>query len=286
MSNDSAAAEWESKAAEWVRHQAIYDQAFASVTDAVLERADIRPGQHVLDVGCGAGTLLARTYELGALPCGVDISEPMTSAARDRVPTATVVNADAQEADLLGVTGSAPFDRIVSRFGVMFFSDPVAAFANLRRSSVPGARIAFASWHHSADNIFHHGLRRVALTLPAGTLPPVPGVDSPGPLGLATEETIHSHMTAGGWTDIEATPMSVDITYGTASSPGVDERMQIALSGNTGRALREAIVAARGEAGWSEALKTIRAEVADSIIGGHVRFTDTAWIVTAMNPAS
>lgn len=286
MSNDSAATEWESKAAEWVRHREIYDRAFAAVTDAVLARADLRPGHRVLDVGCGAGTLLSRAHELGALPYGVDISAPMVSAARERVSAATVVSGDAQEADLLAETGSAPFDRIVSRFGVMFFSDPAAAFANLRRACVPGARIAFASWHHSAENIFGHGLRRVAATLPAGTLPPAPGIDSPGPLGLATASKIGTSMTPGGWTDIKATPVSVEINYGTEESTGVDERMQIALAGNTGRTLREAIVAERGEAGWAEALETIRAEVADSITDGGVRFTEKVWVVSATNPGT
>lgn len=146
----------------------------------------------------------------------------------------------------------------------MFFSDPAVAFANLRRACVPGARIAFASWHHSAENIFRHGLRRVAATLPAGTLPPAPGIDSPGPLGLATASKIGTSMTPGGWTSIKATPVKVEIDYATEESTGVDERMQIALAGNTGRALREAIVA-------------------DSITDGAVRFTDTVCIDSATN---
>lgn len=286
MSNESAAYEWESKAADWARHHAIFDRAFAAVTDAVLERADIRTGQRVLDVGSGAGTLLARAHDTGALPYGVDISESMVSAAGDRVPAATVVNADAQDADLLAATDSPPFDRIVSRFGVMFFSDPAEAFANLRRASAPGARIAFASWHHSAENTFRHGLRRVAASLPEGTLPPAPGVDSPGPLGLATAAKIGTSMTPGGWTNIKATPVRVDINYGTAESNGVDERLQIVLAGNTGSAIREAVVAERGEDGWGEALETIRAEIAESICDGGVRFTDTVWIVSATNPGS
>lgn len=286
MNNDSAASEWDSKAAEWVHHREIYDRAFAAVTDAVLERADIRPGQRVLDVGCGAGTLLARAQDLGAHPCGVDISEPMVAAARERVPGATVAVADAEEADLLAATGSAPFDRIVSRFGVMFFADAGAAFANLRRAAAPGARIAFATWHHSAENIFRNGLRRVAAALPEGTLPPTPGIDSPGPLGLATAAKIGTSMTPEGWVDVKATPLTVEIIYGTAESTGVDERMQIALAGNTGRALREAVVAERGENGWADALDTIRAEISESVIDGHVRFTDTVWIVSALNPAS
>lgn len=108
------------------------------------------------------------------------------------MPAVTVVTADAQEADLLAETGSDPFDRIVSRFGVMFFSDPAAALANLRRACVQGARIAFASWHHSAENIFRHGLRRVAATLPAGTLPPaLAESDSPTPVDCLRHESGH-----------------------------------------------------------------------------------------------
>lgn len=281
MSNDSAASEWESKAADWVRHAEIFDRAFAGVTDQIFARADIQAGQRVLDVGCGAGALLARAHEFGASPFGVDISAPMAAAARDRVPTATVIEADAQEADLLAATGSAPFDRVVSRFGVMFFSDPAAAFANLRRACAPGARIAFASWHHSAENVFWHGLRRVVASLPAGALPPVPGVDSPGPLGLATAGQIGRSMTSHGWTDLKATPATIAMNYGTPESDGVDERMEIALSGNTGRAVRSAVIAERGESGWDEALDITRAEISDSITDGSVRITDTVWIVSA-----
>jgi predicted TPR repeat methyltransferase len=106
----------------------------------VLNAADLGTARRVLDVGCGTGTLLEAAVSAGAAAVGVDISSAMVDAARRRVPAATVVTADAQTADLLAAAPGAPFDRVVSRFGVMFFVDPETAFANIRSATASGAR--------------------------------------------------------------------------------------------------------------------------------------------------
>ncbi len=139
VANEAMRGSWATGAEGWVRNERIFDAAFAPFTAAVLGAADLGSARRVLDVGCGTGTLLDAAVAVGADAVGVDISSAMVDAARRRVPTATVVTADAQTADLLAAAPGAPFDRVVSRFGVMFFSEPQAAFANIRSATEPGA---------------------------------------------------------------------------------------------------------------------------------------------------
>jgi SAM-dependent methyltransferase len=133
VGNDQVGQDWADRAAGWVENEEIFDAVFAPVTAAVLGAAAIEPRHRLLDAGCGSGTLLAAGVAAGAAVVGIDISPGMADAARRRVAAATVVVDDAQEADLLAAAPGAPFDRVVSRFGVMFFADPAAAFANIRR---------------------------------------------------------------------------------------------------------------------------------------------------------
>ena len=136
---------WATGAEGWVRNERIFDAAFAPFTAAVLGAADLGSARRVLDVGCGTGTLLDAAVAAGAGAVGVDISSAMVEAARRRVPTATVVAADAQTADLLAAAPGAPFDRVVSRFGVMFFAEPEAAYSRTsgppRRPAAPRVRV-------------------------------------------------------------------------------------------------------------------------------------------------
>ena len=130
MSNEEMRKTWTVGGEAWVENEGVFDSVLVPVTKAILDAAGIAPGDRVLDVGCGSGTLLGATVEAGADAVGVDISEVMTAGARRRVPEATVLATDAQDADLLALAPGAPFDRVISRFGTMFFADPTAAFAN------------------------------------------------------------------------------------------------------------------------------------------------------------
>src|SRR5262245_34046303 len=150
--NEQMRADWADKAAGWVTNESIFDSLFAPVTAAISDAAAIAPGQRLLDVGCGSGTLLAAGTAAGASVVGVDIAPGMADAARHRVPEATIVVGDAQTLDLATEAPGPPFDRVVSRFGVMFFRDPAAAFANLRRAAAPRARLVFACWRGREDN--------------------------------------------------------------------------------------------------------------------------------------
>ncbi|GAB3993956.1 hypothetical protein GCM10029992_06980 [Glycomyces albus] len=180
MVNEQMRENWNAGAAGWVENEAIFDVVFAPVTAAVLDAAEVGPGHRMLDVGCGSGTLLAAGVEAGASPVGVDIAEPMAAAARRRVPEADVIVADAQVTDLLEAVPGKPFDRVVSRFGVMFFDDPVAAFDNIRRACEPGARMVFDCWRTEEENpVFNAGFDVIAERLDSPAEPGDPNAPAP-----------------------------------------------------------------------------------------------------------
>jgi len=283
VSNDEMSAEWAAKADAWVRNERIYDAAFAPFTEAVLAAADIRPGLRVLDVGCGAGTLLEALTTAGAQPVGVDISPEMTDAARRRAPEATVLQADAQSCDLLAEAPGPPFDRVISRFGVMFFADPVAAFANLRAATAPGGRLAFVCWRAGEKDLFWHGVRAIARRM--DTPPAQPADDAPGPMGLARDERIHDVLTGAGWSEPSVEPLDGIADYSLDGGDGVEERLSVALAGRVAQAARRELEPRLGEAGWSALLEDARAELRSRLVDGVVKLTARAWLVTAVNAA-
>ncbi|CAM3555512.1 class I SAM-dependent methyltransferase [Occultella aeris] len=281
MGNEAMREVWASGSAGWVRHQRIYDAAFAPFTTAVLAAAELAPGQRVLDVGCGTGTLLEAAATAGAHPVGVDISDDMVAAARLRVPGASVIIADAQDGDLLAAAPGAPFDRVVSRFGVMFFADPCAAFANLRTAAVPDARLAFVCWREEERDLFELGLRTLLARHEDPPGPPPSGV--PGPLGLGEAAHVRQVLADAGWRDVAVEPVDGVCDYGVDGSDGVAERLAIVLGGQTGRALRADLEPRLGAAGWDAAVEEARAEVRERMVDGVVRFVARAWLVTATN---
>jgi SAM-dependent methyltransferase len=212
---------------------------------------------------------------------GVDISPVMAEAARRRVPTATVVTADAQTTDLLAAAPGRPFDRVVSRFGVMFFADPTAAFGNVRAATAPGGRLAFVCWREGEADMFQMGLRPLLDRLED---PPAPlEVGAPGALGLARADRVHEVLTDAGWSDVAVDALDGLCDYAVDGSDGVEERLAMALSGSIGRATRAALEPRLGPDGWRAALDEARAEVRAHVVDGSVRSVGHVWLVTATN---
>jgi SAM-dependent methyltransferase len=159
----------------------------------------------VLDVGCGCGalSLVAAAQSAARTVVGIDLSESMLERARDRAGEAGVADrvsflaGDAQVIDL----GAAGFDAVISRFGVMFFDDPGAAFRNLARLTRPAGGLAFVCWAPQADNPWYSLPKSVA----AAHVPPMepPPSGSPGPFGLDDPERTTALLNAAGWRDIE-----------------------------------------------------------------------------------
>lgn len=196
-------------ASHWVERQAQTDAMLQPVTAALLTRASAMPGNHVLDVGCGCGDTTLRLAEVvgpAGRVTGIDISASMLAVAADRLrgfPQAGTLLADAAAQPLPAA------DLIVSRFGVMFFGDPKAAFANLRRALRPGGRIVFACWRRFDENVW----ARLALMAAYGHVPRLPRMDprDPGPFAFADPGHVGEILDAAGFTGAAIDPVDVAI---------------------------------------------------------------------------
>ena len=275
---------WRAGGVGWAENEATFDAVFAPFTEALLRAADIAPGHRVLDVGCGSGTLLAQVASSGASPVGVDISETMAAAARRRVPGATVLVADAQTTDLLEAAPGRSFDRIVSRFGVMFFEDPVAAFANIRSSAAPGATLTFVCWREGENPMFTLGTS--VLVSAMQTPPPAKAPDAPGSQSLGARDRVQSVLSDAGWMDITIEALDAVCDFGTDGGDGVEQRLAVILASSTGREARADVEARLGEAGWNGLIDEVRVELRRNLVDGVVKFLGHTWLVQATNPST
>lgn len=282
MANEEQQQAWTAQGVDWVDNAAIFEAVLAPFADAVMQAADISAGERVLDIGCGSGTLLQCAAALGALPFGVDISEPMAQAARRRVPEATVSLGDAQTLDLRAVAGGAAFDRVISRFGVMFFDDPVAAFTNIRRAATTGSRLAFVCWRDGDNPMFTAGIDVLAAKLES----PPPPLDptAPGPLAFGDPERVRAVLTDAGWTDIAVEAFDGVCNFGIGGSDGVEERLTLILANRTGQQARAELEPRLGADGWAQVVEELRAELRQQRVDGVVQFPGRTWVVTATNP--
>lgn len=206
----------------WVDFQSDLDQVGAQAGQRLLEAADPQPGEVVLDIGCGAGAstlALARAVGPRGQVLGLDISAPLIARAR----AAASAGANAAPAGTAGQVrfelGDAQvqdfppgrFDLAVSRFGVMFFDDTVAAFRNIHAALRPGGRAAFAVWQGVASNPWFALPKRVAEARLGADPPGDPG--APGPMALRDPGRVLPMFAAAGFRDERATPLQVDMHH-------------------------------------------------------------------------
>ena len=264
--------------AKWADRQEHQDQVLRPVSDRLIAAAKPKPGERVIDVGCGCGATtieFAARVSPGGEVLGLDISEPMLARARERVADhlpARFVLADATVYDF--DAGAA--DLVASRFGVMFFADPARSFANLRKGLKPGGRLAFACWREARQNPFFILPLREA----GKHAPPLPEMDpeAPGPFALADPARVQRILSDAGYVDIVPTPhdLELDIAVGRGLDTAVHAAMTI---GPTSRMLD----------GQSEAVRAaveadIRKALAAHARGDSVPLGGAIWIVTAANP--
>ena len=275
--------EWGANAVGWVENEAVFDSIFAPVTAAILEAVgSVEAGSRLLDVGCGSGTLLAAAEGMGAAAVGIDISEAMAQAARRRAPGAEVLVADAQTADLLAEAPGSPFEHVISRFGVMFFSDPTRAFANIRRASAPGARLTFACWRGPDENpMFTFGFDAFERRLDPLPAPHEPG--APGPMAFAASDRLRDLLGTAGWDDTAIEPFDFVCDYSRLGGDGVEERIATVLSSTGGRKARERLEPKLGSEGWADVVDEVRADLRGNLLDGAVRFPGACWLVTGRN---
>lgn len=277
MSNDAQSALWNgSRGAAWVASQDLVDRTLRPLQDLLV--APFRPADaplRALDVGCGTGgttVALARALGPAATVTGVDVSALMVEAARARAASdhlpITFTEGDAASHPF----PPASFDLLVSRFGVMFFADPVAAFAHLRAAARPGAALRMLSWRGPEQNPFMTTVERAVAPL----LPdlPVRAADEPGQFGLASEQHVGSVLTDAGWTDVALQPVDP-----TCALPAADLPRYATGMGPVGALLPT----------LDEPLRRRVAEVAVDALAAHVdgdelRFAAACWLIEAVAP--
>lgn len=268
---------WSERGTSWVTNERIFEAVLAPFTEPILRAVGVRPGDRLLDIGCGSGTLLQRAISAGASAVGVDISDVMVEAARRRAAEATVLLADAQTADLRAL---GPFDRVVSRFGVMFFEDPVAAFTNIRAATAAGATLAFVCWRDADNPMFTLGNSVLAARLQNPAL--ASASDPVGPLAFGDRRRPRQILTEAGWHDITVEPFDGICDYGIDGSDGVEERLAVVLTSSTGRAARAELEPGLGAAGWAALVEDVRAELRRHLVDGVVKFVGRVWVVSAV----
>jgi SAM-dependent methyltransferase len=229
---------WNTKAGEtWAKFQEALDRQIETLGLAAMDTLRPEKGEHIIDIGCGCGqTSLDLGSRVGAVGSvvGVDISKPMLEVARRRPRPArnlrvTFELLDAQSDDL----GHGRFDAAFSRFGVMFFNDPVAAFTNIRGSLKPSGRLVFACWRPLNQNPWMRAPLEAALPF----LPPIAPFDpmAPGPFAFADAGRVESILASAGFGSVKVSPF--DAAIGGAN---LEQTLQLALNvGPLGAALRE-----------------------------------------------
>jgi len=229
---------------QWVAQVARMDSLIEPLGRAAQDRASIRTGQHVLDVGCGTGQTslqLAQRVGPSGSVLGVDISTPMLDLARERARVEKLTNVRFENADAqTHALPASQFDVCYSRFGVMFFIDPVAAFANLARSLRPGGRVAFVCWQPVPKNPWVlEPMQAVAKVL---TLPAPPPADAPGPFAFGDAARTRGILERAGFSDVALDALESEMWLGATAADAARFVIEI---GPVSRALREAPESAR-----------------------------------------
>jgi SAM-dependent methyltransferase len=206
---------WNTFAGErWTRRQVDIDAMLAAFTQALMEASGLEGSspQHVLDVGCGSGETSLMIADLGHTVTGVDISTSLLDLARKRAGDRSGVSF--LEADASDAVFDSQFDLLISRFGVMFFDDPQAAFTHMVQQVKSGGRVVFVCWRPPGENEW--------VTMPMGVLvsvtepPAPPPPNAPSPFAFANPERVTSILTNAGLTDVKFTPVDAAMPMGSA----------------------------------------------------------------------
>ncbi|MCA8321660.1 class I SAM-dependent methyltransferase [Burkholderia cepacia] len=276
--NDEQSALWNGPSGRaWVETQALIDRMFEPLERLLVEAVATSSARSVLDVGCGTGAVtvaIARRLGAHAQCTGIDISARMIDAAQARAERSGVharfVRADVQT----HAFEPASVDLIVSRLGVMFFDDPVRAFANLRHAARLDARMRFVAWRSAADNPFMTIAERAAAPL----LPNLPArrPGAPGQFGFGDRQRIASVLADSGWADVAIEPVELACALPASALDDYITRL-----GPVGLALLEVDDATR-----RRVVDTMRAAFEPYVDGADVRFDAACWLVTARAPSA
>ncbi len=257
----------------WVEHQGLLDRINRPVGEIIAERADPGAGAQVLDIGCGAGATtldMARRVGPDGRAVGLDVSDALLELARQRASAEAIGNVDFVRADAATHDFGAPtFDAAISRYGVMFFEDPDAAFANLHRAVRPGGGLTFACWRSAAEN----PLTLVPLEAAAPFLPEPPKapVDGPGRFAFADADRVRGILDRSGWRQVDIAPLDV------ATPVSLDELLTLSLK----LGLLGTLLPRHDEVVRKRVVEAVAARLESYVEDGVVPMTAACWLVTA-----
>lgn len=262
---------------KWVANADTIDAQISPIGMHAIEHADVIHGERILDIGCGCGQtsleLGRRTGPEGEV-LGVDLSGPMLADARRRASEAGLGHIQFEQSDAQ-VHDFAPgrFDLVFSRFGVMFFEDTTAAFANILKAVAPGGRLCFVAWQEITHNpwMFMPAMSAAKhLELPAG-----PAAGGPGPFAFAEADRVQGLLEQAGWAEVEYEGIETRLELGSGMS--LEETVDFMLQlGPAGAALRDAPEDVR-KAVDATAVEDLSAFYVD----GALRMDSAAWMFTA-----
>jgi len=277
--NAEMAAAWDGdEGEEWARDWQRYDRAVRGYHDVLLDAAAVRPTDHVLDIGCGNGesTRQAARAAADGTAVGVDLSSRMIERARELASAEGLTNLRFEVADAqVRPFEAGVYDVALSRFGTMFFADPVAAFTNIGAALRPGGRLVMVAWRGVADNEW---LRCVFNALAVGRDLPIPPPGAPGPFGLADPDRSRAALLAAGFEAVELTP--------------VDEPFWLGVDGGDAYRFFRTTGIVRGmthdldDTQRAQALDALEATMAEHDTDDGVLFESGAWLIAARRPTS
>ena len=265
--------------AHWLKGAARTEAALAPLGERAIAAAKVRPGERIIDIGCGTGpttVALARAAAPGGSALGCDLSPALINEAWRRALSAGVANihfASGDAATYAFAPGGA--DLLFSRFGVMFFGDPASVFRHLRGALKPGGRLVFLVWRPFKEN----GWAFIPFAAAGPLLPqmPRPAPDEPGPFSFGDPERPRALLTEAGFGEIAIKPIDTTIAL---SRNGLDEAVAEATElGPLARLLRE-----QPDDVKARAADAVRAALAKHLSADGVILPAACWLITARNP--
>jgi SAM-dependent methyltransferase len=269
MSETNGAAAWSAtRGDKWRAH-------LAGMTALALDAP-----YRIAEIGCGGGGTALQIVDrapAGSVVHGFDIAPGLVAMASSRVPP------DARDlvftvADMAKTAPERPYDRLVSRLGIMFFDEPAAAFANLARWLVPGGRFAFAAWDKLAENPWLATVREVVAQL-VDVAPPEPNV--PGPFRYSDVEVLRGLLAGAGFSAIDVQPWRGALTIGGGLPPAQAARFALAAFSTFAD-----LLAAAGDAALAEAQRALTARFDEHVDDKVVKLNAAVHIVTGTIPSS
>jgi len=270
-------------APKFIRFKHILVDGLSHHSAAILPKLPVKPGDRVLDVGCGFGDTaiqLAKRVGPAGEVVGVDCCDAFLSYARNDAASHGIGNISFMRADAEVALPARDFDIVFARFGTMFFANPVAGLRNMRRALKPGGRMVHIVWRQRQDNPWLSMAKDIVLQFL-----PEPGADAltcgPGPFSMSNQETVTKMMQAAGYADIEFERVDAPVSIGNDVSDAIAFQLALGPAGEVFREAGEKAEAKRPriEAALAEAIRKQRLDA------NGITMASSSWVISATNPA-